>query len=326
MMKPYGLQVDCVTSGQQAVRRLQEEEVIYDAVFMDHMMPEMDGIEAVRLIRSIGTEYARNVPIIALTANAIIGNEKMFLNKGFQSFLSKPIDVTHLDAIMRQWVRKEATESESAATPASEIAFPVKPETEAASGAILAAVAGIEGMNTAVCAECFGGDSAVYLQVLRSYAASTAPLLARICAVSPEPPADYAVIVHGLKGSSRGVGAEVIGDMAAELEQAAGAGDIEFILRKNEEFVTAAAELLRTVTEILGPPDGNKPVKDAPDQTLLTRLREHCAGYDMDGIDEVMTELDGFIYEKQADLVAWLREKIALMEFAEINDHLSAAM
>jgi CheY-like chemotaxis protein len=72
---------------------------------MDHMMPEMDGIEATAKIRALGTEYAEKVPIIALTANAVAGNEKMFLENGFNAFLPKPFDMVSLDAIIQRWVR-----------------------------------------------------------------------------------------------------------------------------------------------------------------------------------------------------------------------------
>jgi CheY-like chemotaxis protein len=79
MLKPYGMTVDCVESGFKAIDLIREGKTKYSAVFMDHMMPEMDGFEAVRIIREeIGTEYAKKIPIIALTANAIIGNEDLF--------------------------------------------------------------------------------------------------------------------------------------------------------------------------------------------------------------------------------------------------------
>jgi signal transduction histidine kinase/ActR/RegA family two-component response regulator len=106
MMEAYGLTVDCVQSGQAAIDLIRGAKVKYDAIFMDHMMPGMDGIEAVRIIRSeTGTEYARTIPVIALTANALAGNETMFLNNGFQAFLSKPIDMSKLDGILAAWVK-----------------------------------------------------------------------------------------------------------------------------------------------------------------------------------------------------------------------------
>jgi CheY-like chemotaxis protein len=74
---------------------------------MDHMMPEMDGMEATAKIRALGTEYAKNIPIIALTANAVAGNEQMFLENGFNAFLPKPFNAVSLDAIIQRWVKKQ---------------------------------------------------------------------------------------------------------------------------------------------------------------------------------------------------------------------------
>jgi CheY-like chemotaxis protein len=106
MMEIYDPKIDCVTSGQEAVDLIKKEEVLNDAIFMDHMMPGMDGIEAVRIIRNeINTDYARTIPIIALTANAIIGNEEMFLEHGFQALLPKPIEMKKLDAILKEFVK-----------------------------------------------------------------------------------------------------------------------------------------------------------------------------------------------------------------------------
>jgi CheY-like chemotaxis protein/anti-sigma regulatory factor (Ser/Thr protein kinase) len=105
LLDPYGMNVYLVKSGQKAVELVREGKIRFDAIFMDHMMPEMDGIEAVRIIRNeIDGEYAKTIPIIALTANALKGNDTMFLEHGFQDFLSKPIDVLKLDEILCKWV------------------------------------------------------------------------------------------------------------------------------------------------------------------------------------------------------------------------------
>lgn len=114
LMEPYGLVIDCVDGGREAVRLVAEHQVHYDIIFMDHMMPDLDGMEAVRIIRNeINTEYAQNVPIVALTANALVGNEEMFLRNGFQAFLPKPIDSMRLDQILRAWVPAPGPETEA---------------------------------------------------------------------------------------------------------------------------------------------------------------------------------------------------------------------
>jgi len=111
MMKLYGVTVDCVNSGQKAVDAVKNEKVKYNAIFMDYMMPEMSGLEATRIIRNeIGTEYARTVPIIAFTADA--GNAEMFLQNGFQAFISKPINMKEMNSIINTFVRDKEYEAE----------------------------------------------------------------------------------------------------------------------------------------------------------------------------------------------------------------------
>jgi CheY-like chemotaxis protein len=112
LLLPYGLNVDCVSSGREAIEKITlaglEGSGVprYDLVLMDHMMPGMDGIEATERIRGeIGTDYARAVPIIALTANAMTGNEEMFLSRGFDGFISKPIDIMKLDVELNRRIR-----------------------------------------------------------------------------------------------------------------------------------------------------------------------------------------------------------------------------
>jgi signal transduction histidine kinase/CheY-like chemotaxis protein len=105
LLKPYGFKVSCVTGGRQAVDLFREGRIKFDLVFMDHMMPAPDGLETVRIIRNeIEGDHAKTTPIIALTANAIVGNEAMFLENGFQGFLSKPIDLGELDRVLRTWL------------------------------------------------------------------------------------------------------------------------------------------------------------------------------------------------------------------------------
>ena len=100
LMAPYGLSIDTVTSAYQAIEKIQAGNV-YDIVFMDHMMPKMDGMEATKIIREQGYTH----PIVALTANAVLGQKGMFLANGFDDFISKPIDVRHLDTVLNKFVR-----------------------------------------------------------------------------------------------------------------------------------------------------------------------------------------------------------------------------
>jgi CheY-like chemotaxis protein len=110
MLRKYKMTVDCVSNGRDAVDRIAAGTPVYNAIFMDHMMPEMDGMEATKAIRALGTEYAKNIPIIALTANAAAGAEQMFLGNGFNAFLPKPFNATGLDSVIRQWIPDKTKE------------------------------------------------------------------------------------------------------------------------------------------------------------------------------------------------------------------------
>jgi signal transduction histidine kinase len=110
MLRKYKMQVDCVMTGQKSIDLIDAGEPVYNAIFMDHMMPGMDGVEAAKAIRALGTEYAQNIPIIALTANAIAESEQMFLENGFNAFLPKPFNVMSLDSVIQRWVRDKSRE------------------------------------------------------------------------------------------------------------------------------------------------------------------------------------------------------------------------
>ena len=100
LLNPYELKIDAALSGIEAIRKIREGN-IYDIIFMDHMMPGMDGIETTKRIRDLG--YDR--PIVALTANAVIGQTGKFLENGFDDYISKPVDVWRLNQLLNNLVR-----------------------------------------------------------------------------------------------------------------------------------------------------------------------------------------------------------------------------
>jgi CheY-like chemotaxis protein/HPt (histidine-containing phosphotransfer) domain-containing protein len=350
-----------LTDGQQAVDAVREGKVKYDAIFMDHMMPGMDGIEATRIIRSMDSEYAQTVPIIALTANAVVGNEEMFLSNGFQAFLPKPMEVARLDEILRRWVRdKEQEKLLGEQSPGSmptegnrrhgerrdghDRRFnsppvegghfaqqnggvvtrgrPPRPIGHPSTGGELF----VAGLDIGKGLERLSGDWDSYREVLQSYLTYTPPLLESAKSVSRETLADYAITVHGIKGSSFGICADTVGQLAAELEAAAKTGDFALVSERNPAFLEATHKLLADIKDLLADTDtGNsKPRKDKPDAQALSELLTACENYDMDGVDAAMAKINLFEYVSDEGLVAWLRENVEQMNFAQIKERLSA--
>jgi signal transduction histidine kinase/HPt (histidine-containing phosphotransfer) domain-containing protein/AmiR/NasT family two-component response regulator len=227
MLGRYGIKADCVDSGAKALELVRAGTPVYQAIFMDHLMPGMDGIETFEQIRGLGTAYATSVPIVALTANAINGNAEMFERKGFAAFLSKPIDFTRLDVIVRRLLCDE----------------------RASDFAELNAL----GIDVAGGLARLGGDVEGYLSILRLYRVETASLLTRLRAFGAERLDEYAVVVHGIKGSSRGIGAEAVAAEAEKLEAAAKAGDARFVQDESVTFFEQAEALITGMEKVLGP-------------------------------------------------------------------------
>ena len=336
ILKAYDMRIDCISSGRDAINIIREGEPRYDAVFMDHMMPEMDGIEATRVIREeIGTEYARTVPIIALTANAVVGNEEMFLQKGFQAFISKPIDVIQLDSILNTWIRNRQSEAvllqAQGENAAGEKAADPMDTLDVLKGVFLESVDLIQGVNRFL-------NEETYLDAINSYYKHMPALLEKIRSFSADSSGDaaqgislqeYGLIAHSLKGSSYSISANAAGKGAAELEAAAKAGDIETIRAKHFPFIALVESLLDDLKGILQKAAGGKaPQKEAhaPDPKLLLALTDAVRKYRSSEMEEIIKELESYNYENGSELVEWLRKKMDTLEYDSISERLEAEL
>ncbi|MCL1814772.1 MAG: ATP-binding protein [Treponema sp.] len=328
LLKRYGMKIDCVQNGQKAIDAIREEKVKYNAIFMDHMMPGMDGIEAARIIREeIGTEYAKTIPIIALTANALMGNDEIFLNKGFQSFISKPIEIARLDTVIRKWVRDEEQEKLTAEGPHDfhrgqdrRIGLSDRRKNNNRR------IGGVEitGLDINGGIKRFG-DKKSYFNILHSYVANTRPLLKDLEEVNRDNLAHFAITVHGIKGSSHGIFAVAIGDKAEVLEEAAKNEDIHFVGINTPSFLEDIRKLISDIENMLGnaAEKSRKPKKDKPDRKQLAGLLAACKSYDVDAIDAAMEEIESWEYGADDSLVAWLRENVNQMNYMPIMEKLS---
>jgi len=200
MMTHYGLSVEAVSSGFEAIDRIKKGEV-YDIVFMDHMMPKMDGMEATKILRESG--YTR--PIVALTANALIGQAKIFLENGFDDFISKPIDIRQLNTVLNKYIRnKRPPEIIEKATPA---------------------------VNPTLLAF-FAKDAENALPVLES-------TLANIETLSDDDIQLYAITTHGIKSALANIGNTELSQLAYTLEKAGKAKDKNTIKLQTQELIDA---------------------------------------------------------------------------------------
>jgi len=213
LMGIFKPQITLVQSGAEALKLINGGNR-YDIIFMDHMMPDMDGIEATEHIREIGTDYAKNVPIIALTANTIKGMDKVFIEAGMSDFLAKPFDSKTLGKLLVQWLpeyKRTALSDEENSNPVGE-------------------KINIEGINPDVAIERFSGDKDIYFKILSDVTEKGRNQIERLQKCYDERNyKDYTIEVHALKSVCASIGADKLSADAFEQEKAGKSEDFDFI-------------------------------------------------------------------------------------------------
>lgn len=238
LLEPLQVTVETASNGEEAIERI-ERTPEYDLILMDHMMPIMDGEDATRILRSRDDEYCKTVPIIALTANAIVGVRERFLAAGMNDMVTKPVDVRELYRVIRRFVPEEYVIDMGPAKPSEQL-FSRKPKEDAAGREELpkpdvrtpAAVGGD------ALPEIVGIDMKKGIEYCRSYEL-LAELFGDFCAdmenktkqirqlLADADYKNYTTEVHGLKGTARTIGATELGDRFYELEKLGKAQDLE---------------------------------------------------------------------------------------------------
>jgi CheY-like chemotaxis protein len=218
LLSPFELEISTCLSGREAIELASKRE--FDLIFIDHMMPEMDGIETARAIREIGEKYD-SVPLVALTANAMVGMREMFLSEGFDDYLSKPIETVKLNKLMDKWI------PEGVRVPFRD----VSPLPSRAPD-----VFDIEGLDAVLGLERTGGLKELYLEVLNVYCQDVDTALPALKDVSEEHIKDFTIRIHALKSASANVGATALSSEAALLEDAGKRGDLQYIRERLDGF------------------------------------------------------------------------------------------
>jgi len=221
MLAPYDLTIETATSGPEAIEKVKRGK--YDLVFMDHMMPKMDGIEATAEIRKLGEEFGK-LPIIALTANAVAGMKEMFLANGFNGFISKPIAVQELDKVLVEWLSLEK------AAPGPE---PVEPVKVNAFDTFIGGISKIKEINAEIGLSRFPGMNEVYRITMVMFHKKLLSECDNMTAfLAAEDLESFAISIHAMKSSLATVGAMHLSETAAELEAASKKREIDFCQEK----------------------------------------------------------------------------------------------
>ena len=330
LLAPYRVAVDTCLNGLQAIELVKRGE--YDIVFMDHMMPEMDGIEATAAIRELEIRNEelgirkKQVPIIALTANAVVGMREMFIKNGFNDFLSKPIDVSKLDEMLERWIPKEKRAINNEQLTINNGQLPDKepyssfltPNSSLSFSSLSLSVDTAKGIAMT------GGTVDAYTQVLSLFckdAQDRLPLLQK------EPDADtmktFVTHVHALKSASASIGAQIISSQAAGLETAGKAGDTAFIRENLPRFVEQLKELVKNIRDALEnkEPEKQEPLDPhssflIPNSSLFKDLAEALKSQKISDIKRILNTLDQQAQEpKLKEILEQISDQVLMTEF-----------
>ena len=245
------VQIDTAGGGREAVKLASANK--YDVILMDQRMPEMDGEEAFRAIRGQKNGKNADTPVICLTADAVVGARERYLAKGFNDYLTKPIDSTYLEMMLKKYIPSEKIELVTEEDEASDKLAAQNADENVESPFKLLEDSGI---NTAKGLVNCGGDAEFYRAILLEYMSGADEKKEDLKKfLDSGDLSNYGILIHSLKSSSSLIGAEAPYRLALELETAAKNGDEEFLHMNHEGFLTEYDSVLAVLSKVVSPDD-----------------------------------------------------------------------
>ena len=228
-MKLFGIKADTCSSGKETLDVLKSNK--YDIIFLDHMMPILDGIETLKLAND--KDLIKDTVVIALTANAVVGAKEQYLNSGFSGYLSKPIVVKDIEKALKKYLPEDLIEE-----------APLDTDTSKTTSSITIDKAREAGLNTDAGVEYSCGEEDLYLDLLSDYAKDCEEKCKELDSyLDKEDMKNYSILIHSLKSSSRIIGADVVSALAKDLEDASKKNDMDFVQINHDNFIESFKSL-----------------------------------------------------------------------------------
>lgn len=291
LLNPLQMKIDTALSGKEAVLKVTDKR--YDIIFMDHMMPEMDGVETTRVIRRLLGSNGQ-VPIIAFTANAVEGTAEMFISEGMNDFVTKPIEMRIILSKLRKWLPPEKVEKlrkkGQKPQPLHQTEMTSQTTTDIA----------IEGLDVQK-AMSFLGNEALFWSVLKEYYR----VIDKKCALIQEYEQkemwrEYTVEVHALKSASRQIGAMDLAHTAEQMEAAGNAENAALIHKITpgmlEEYMFYKGILAPHFTKEEGVQSGRM-AEQSEITELFAAMEEAMENLDMDAMEKVIQDMGQYSYD-----------------------------
>ena len=292
LLKNTGIKIDTVLSGKQALEAVKNN--VYDILFIDHRMPEMDGIETLHAMKKMQDNKSAGKPCIALTANAISGVKKMYLNEGFDNYLSKPVNPAKLEEMIKNYLPSEYLEDSPDFE--NQNANITKAENQL-SDAFIQKLRNIKEIDVDAALRNCGSSELLFSTIEQYHSSINQKALELQNYFEAEDWHNYEIKVHALKSTSRLIGAIELSNLAEHLEKAANQNDIYEIQLKHKELINTFIDYLRILEPVLKNESDDSLKPDISKEQLKERIKlmiEYAEAFDIDGLDNIVKELTNF--------------------------------
>ena len=323
LIKHTRAQVDTAGSGDEGLKKLSEKK--YDLIFLDHMMPDKDGIETLRELKDQKDNPNVDTPAICLTANAISGAKEQYISAGFDDYLSKPIDPLLLDKLLLEHLPEDKIEADENGADqdddrmqSAEIELLLRLRKKE----IIDVDTGLKNNGTAQ----------AYLSILLMYYRSIESRAEEIEQLyRSNDLKNYTIQVHALKSSSRIVGLMELGEKAQQLESAAKSADVTYVQMHHEEFMNMFLGVKKALSDEL---EGVEPESAAEKETIMADaqtlgrvyndIRQAAESMDIDGLERILADADRYMFnEKDKARLLKIREAIDNFDYSSVVEILS---
>lgn len=310
IFREYEMQVRTVPSGMAALQLCEKED--FDLIFLDHMMPEMDGVETLKRLRKLLTDSGRTATVIVFTANAVSGAREMFFEEGFDEFVSKPIEMAELERVLRNVLPKSAVQyadkdhkterdrnRQDGGQPEGIQEQPVSEQREQRKTDLLEKA----GIHTKTGLQYCLDNTEFYDELLIKFASDEDGKQKDIGRFFGQKDwENYCIMVHALKSTARMIGADALSDLAKGLEDATKNRDVEYIKMHHENLLVKYKETAQRIRDIFSEEEKSgeqKEYQEISGQELRSRLEEiedSLNTFEAEKAKTLIEQLGGFVY------------------------------
>ena len=325
MLRHYGVEIETALSGKEAIEKVSRKN--YDLIFMDHMMPEMDGVECMQRLHELPVVRECHTPIVALTANAIGGAREMLMDEGFDDFVAKPIEKSAMERVLRKFLDKFVVEISAdgeklrAELPDDGISTEQKEQENV----------WVKGIDREKGLSYFDHNEADYMDIIHCFIEQYGEQKTKLERFYEEKDwENYKISVHSLKGQSLTIGAESLSEKAKHLQEAAQKKDEAYIAANHGPFMEEYQEIMDGLEERTGFSgswkQGGKPGQENQPESAenWSELAAALDQFDQGSANELIDKMEETVSGEEKEALKKMKDAIELFDFLTATEILQS--